>query len=376
VVRFEPAPSDALLAIVIALAVASGRFDLRRMPGTMLSLLAALLLLNLLSMMVAAQLAEALRFFAITLYLVVFAVWLTAYLRTKRRMRLVIGAYVAGAVLWSLLAVLALFVPYPQHELLAGEVTERAQGLFKDPNVFAPFLIPAALILLEESLRPRLFKLRRTTAAALLAVLAGGVLFAFSRAAWLNLAIALAVMLLVMALRADAGRAAAAALAMVAVVGALAAGAVVLTGSTGFLEERARVQSYDTQRFGAQRTGVLFAEEHPLGIGPGQFELAQPVASHSLYIRVLAEQGVAGLAVLIALLAGTLAFAAGNALAGRDSHGVGSAALLGAWCGLLANSAFVDTLHWRHLWLVAALIWVGAFSAHGGSGARAPARRS
>jgi hypothetical protein len=34
--------------------------------------------------------------------------------------------------------------------------------------------------------------------------------------------------------------------------------------------------------------------------------------------------------------------------------------LLGAWCGLLANSAFVDTLHWRHLWFVAALIWVAA----------------
>ena len=47
-------------------------------------------------------------------------------------------------------------------------------------------------------------------------------------------------------------------------------------------------------------------------------------------------------------------------MAGRDAHGVGSAAMLGAWCGLLANSAFVDTLHWRHLWLVAALIWVAA----------------
>jgi hypothetical protein len=41
---------------------------------------------------------------------------------------------------------------------------------------------------------------------------------------------------------------------------------------------------------------------------------------------------------------------------------VGSAAALGAWCGLLANSAFVDTLHWRHLWLVAALVWVAALT--------------
>jgi hypothetical protein len=49
-----------------------------------------------------------------------------------------------------------------------------------------------------------------------------------------------------------------------------------------------------------------------------------------------------------------------NALRGRDTYGIGAAALAGAWCGLLANSAFIDTLHWRHLWLVAALIWVAA----------------
>jgi O-antigen ligase len=134
----------------------------------------------------------------------------------------------------------------------------------------------------------------------------------------------------------------------------------VLTGSTGFFQERAQVQAYDTARFSAQRTGVHLASEHVLGVGPGQFEQDQPVSAHSIYVRVLAEQGVLGLAALVALLAGTLVLATRNALAGRDAYGVGSAALLGAWCGLLANSAFVDTLHWRHLWLVAALIWVAA----------------
>lgn len=36
------------------------------------------------------------------------------------------------------------------------------------------------------------------------------------------------------------------------------------------------------------------------------------------------------------------------------------APLLGAWLGLSFQSFFVDTLHWRHLWLVAALIWAGS----------------
>jgi multisubunit Na+/H+ antiporter MnhE subunit len=43
-----------------------------------------------------------------------------------------------------------------------------------------------------------------------------------------------------------------------------------------------------------------------------------------------------------------------------DISGLGSGALLGAWVGLIANSFFIDTLHWRHLWIVAALIWYGA----------------
>jgi hypothetical protein len=54
-----------------------------------------------------------------------------------------------------------------------------------------------------------------------------------------------------------------------------------------------------------------------------------------------------------------LTFAVANAAHGRSTFGIGSAALLASWCGLLVSGAFVDTLHWRHLWLVAALIWAG-----------------
>jgi O-antigen ligase len=360
VVRVEPAPTDALLAAAIGVAIVGRRFDLRHVPGTILGLLVLLLALNLLSMTTAAELGDALQFFSITLYLVVLAVWLTSYLNSAARMRRVVGAYVAGAAAFAALAVIALFVAYPGHDLLLGESGSRAQGLFKDPNVFGPFLVPAALVLLEETLHPRLLGLRRSVSVVLLAVLVLGIVFAYSRAAWLNLAVGVCVMLVVMALRADAGRAVAGALALVAAVTAIGGATVALTGSAGFLEERARLQSYDTERFSAQRTGVQLAEEHPLGIGPGQFEIATPVSAHSIYVRVLAEQGVLGVAVLVALLGGTLVLAFGNAVAGADAYGIGAAALLGAWCGLLANGAFVDTLHWRHLWFVAALIWVAA----------------
>ncbi len=360
VVRFEPAPSDALLSAVIAVAIAGGRFDLRRAPASMVAILGVLLALNLASLAVAVDLGAAVRFLGITLYLGTLSVWATIELQRRDRMRIVIRAYVGGAVLFAALAVLGLFVAFPLRDVVAGEDAVRAQGLFKDPNVFAPFLIPAALILLEETVHPRLLGLRRSLSAAGFAVLALGVLFAYSRAAWLNFAVALLVMLAVLLLRPGTGRAATAAVFLVLVAGAGAGAVVMLTGSETFLDERAQVQTYDTARFSAQRAGLELAADHPVGVGPGQFEVVQPVSAHSIYVRVLAEQGVLGLAAILALLGGTLALACRNVLSGHDAYGVGSAALLGAWCGILANSVFVDTLHWRHLWLVAALIWIGA----------------
>jgi hypothetical protein len=36
------------------------------------------------------------------------------------------------------------------------------------------------------------------------------------------------------------------------------------------------------------------------------------------------------------------------------------------------NSFVVDTLHWRHLWVVAGMIWAGGMSAGAGRELRAP----
>jgi O-antigen ligase len=359
IARIEPSPSDALFSIAIAVAVAGGRFDLRRVPGAILALLAVLLALNLLSASNAIDLGEGTRFMVITAYLVVFAVWLTTYLHTEARMRLVVRSYVIGAAICAAAGVLALLVPFPDHAHLVRDGA-RAEGLFKDPNVFGPFLVPAALILLQEVLRPRLLRMRRATTGALLVVVSLGAVLSYSRAAWLNLAVALVVLVGALALRPGSGRTATAALALLLASVAVAGTVIVASGSTSFLRERARPQAYDAERFQAQRIGVGLAERHVLGIGPGQVEVEGPVSTHSIYVRVLAEQGVIGLAVLVAILGGTLLLALGNLLAGRSSLGVDAAVLLGAWCGLLANSAFVDTLHWRHLWILAALIWVGA----------------
>jgi O-antigen ligase len=364
VVVVDPAPADGVFCVVMAVALTAGSFKLSRVPRAVVAILAVYAALNLMSAVQVADPGRASVFFAITLYLALLALWLPNYVVSTGRARLVVRAYLIAAVASAAIGVLALLAPVPGKELLVE--SDRARALFQDPNVFGPFLIPAALILAGEIVNPRLLRASALTKGLLIIVLLLGVLFSYSRGAWLNLVVAFAVMAAAIGLRVSA-RKALTLVAVAVVAGVAVAAAVVATGSADFLAERARPQTYDTERFSGQRAGLQPAQEYPLGAGPGQFESVANISAHSTYARTVGEQGFPGLLVLVALLAVTLGIAVRNAAHGRDTHGIGAPVLLAAWCGLLANSAFIDTLHWRHLWIVAALIWAGAMT-----GSRSP----
>jgi O-antigen ligase len=358
-VRFEPAPADVVFAVLITVGAITSRFRLRRViPGAVL-LVGAYLALNLVAAVGAADPQRAVSFLAITFYVACFGLWLAAYVTSSAIARRITRCYVGAAVVSALVSTLAVLVPFPGHELFTR--IGRAEGLFKDPNVFGPFLVPAALIVLEEILTPRLLSARRAMKVVLFFVLSLGVLFSYSRAAWLNLVVGLLVVLVIVSFRRGGGRSAARALAVVLVALASVAAVVAFSGSLSFLEQRAKVhQSYDSGRFRGQSESITWALQSPFGIGPGQYERRAHIAAHSLYARSLAEEGVPGLLAILVLMFATLGWGVRNAIRGHDTYGIGSAALLGAWLGILLNGAFVDTLHWRHLWFVAALIWAGA----------------
>jgi O-antigen ligase len=358
IVIVEPAPADGVFGVLLAIAIVSRRFRLTAVPMPIIVAIGAFVVLNLLSAVQVADMDRAASFFIITLFVAAVGLWLPSYLNTRGKARLILRAYLVAAVSSAVLGVLALFAPIPGTDILAEG--GRAKALFQDPNVFGPFLIPALLFVIEEILNPRLLRSGLPTKAVAATILALGVLFCYSRGAWLNLALALLVMGIIISIRRGGARRALALVAIAATAGAVVAGTVIATGSGDFLAERARPQTYDQDRFGGQRASLETARTYPFGAGPGQFESLASISAHSTYARVLGEQGFPGLVALGAMLGLTLIFALRNALAGRGTFGIGSAALLGAWCGLLANSFFIDTLHWRHLWIVAALIWAGA----------------
>jgi O-antigen ligase len=357
VVVVEPAPTDAVFLVVIAVAMATGRFSVRAVPASVLGLLGAFAALNVMSAVQVDDPQRAVVYFAITAYLMLLGIWLPGYVTSVDRARLLARAYVAAAAASAAAGVLALLAPVPGADVLVA--AGRAKALFQDPNVFGPFLIPAVLLVIEEIVQPRLLRSRLPAKALMLAVLVLGVLFSYSRGAWLNLAVGVVVMGVVLTLRRGGGRRALALLGVAVTAAAITAAIVAASGAGGFLAERAGSHGYDTERFTGQRASLRSARAYPFGAGPGQFEALAGISAHSTYARALGEQGFPGLVVVLALLAVTLAFAVRNAASGRSTFGIGSATLLAAWCGLLASGAFVDTLHWRHLWFVAALIWSG-----------------
>lgn len=358
-VKKEPAPSDAVFLVVMLFAWVTGRLSGGRTPRVAAWLIGAYLMLNVISMAEVVDTSRAVQFAFTTFYLAAFALWLASWVDRDRRARTVARAYVAAAVLSGVLGTAA-YVGGPGRGTLLEYGGTRAVGLYKDPNVYGAFLVPAALIVLDELFAPKLLRGRRSTKIVMFLLLTLGVVFSFSRAAWLNLALGIVTMIAVFALRRGGARRAVALLTSVAVAVALVVVALAATGSLHFLQKRAQLQSYDTQRFGAQEEGLRLVAQHPFGIGPGQFELYSPLSAHSTYVRALAEIGVLGLVTILGIVLATLLLGARNAALGRETYGIGSAPLLGAWAGLVLSGFVIDTLHWRHMWLVAALIWAGA----------------
>jgi len=364
-VRFQPAPTDAVFAVVMVVAALTGRFRLSRVPPVIRLIVGLTLGLQLASFVDAVELKEAFQFFFITAYLMIFAVWMAGYLDSERKARMLVLAWLWVGIVSAIVSVSALLLPLPGRSFILGGLDGgvRASGLFKDPNVFGPFLIPIAMIVVEQRIglnRVRLLRMRTLTSTLVLGVLAAGVLFSWSRASWGNFFIAITVVFAISSLREGGSRKTRRAIAVT--FGALSIVAVIVaaTGSLSFIEHRAKLQSYDTKRFAAQDLGWEIGWKHPLGIGPGQFQFYSSVEVHSAYLDTMSQSGPLGLALWVALVLATLSLGLRNALTGRDLYGIGSAALLGSWCGLIFNGAVVDTMHWRHMWLVAALIWASS----------------
>ena len=358
IVLFEPSPSDILFIVLLVFGIINRALDFKKIKYNTFILLIFLsyFFASIPGMVNATNGWESLRYFIITFYLFFFAVFIFLYLKEGNHI-LVLRAYAISTLIAAVSGIIGFMGFFPQIMLAYAD---RAKGLFKDPNVFGPFLIPTIIILLNDLTEKKVLKTNRLVHIGIIIVVTAGVVLSFSRAAWINLCIAVLLYLILNFKRSKM------IIASIATLVVLMLPAIMLLSSadpavTNFFEQRAQIQVYDSDRFAAQEAGLEIVYNSPLGCGPGQFESAvlqlkgTDISAHSLYIRVLSENGVVGFILFFtALISISIGLLFIHIKKGERTS-INSSVLLSIMIGLLVNSLVVDTLHWRHLWFFVGL---------------------
>jgi O-antigen ligase len=316
---------------------------------------------------------------AITLYLAASSVVMAAFFadRPERRIRFVMSAYMTAAVVAAAAALIGYFSLVPGAYDLFTEFG-RARGTFKDPNVLGAFLVPALLYAFNVVLTARFA--RATLWAVLMPLLLFGTLLTFSRGAWLNLAVALALYAYLTIITAATNRlrfklGVFVVLAGVLVLGVFAA-AQTIPKVADLLGERATLeQSYDVGPeglFGGQKKAAELIMTHPLGIGALEFaRVYHNEDVHQVYLNMYLNTGWIGGTLYLFLVLTTLVLGFRQAVHDRGGSGVRNV-VMAAFFGMAIEGLVIDTDHWRHLYLIMAMIWGLAVSDAGGR--RGPAR--
>lgn len=379
VVFSEPAVADILMAAVVVGLPMIGVVRFGRAAMLNLALWLVMVSLGLAATALSTTFDTALTHQLVTLFLVLGAFVLAGYVAAdpEPRFRLVMTCYVVACLIASAAALAGYFQLVPSaYDLFTNY--GRARGTFKDPNVLGAALAPALVFLAWTVLRG---SLRQALLAAAVSVpLFFALLLSFSRGAWASTALSLlliAWLALVTTRRAADFRR----LIAVAVLGTLALAAAIggvlqLEAVEGLFAQRASLdQSYDEGpegRFGGQAKAVRLILEHPLGIGTHTFrDSYHDEEPHNVYLSQFLNAGwIGGLAYVISVVA-TLAagfYALCRCTAVQGPLIVATA----AFAGLVFEGFVVDTDHWRHFFIVMALIWglVDAVPSASGGGGR------
>ncbi len=363
IVFFEPAPYD-LLGIALLLVFFGLGLRIPAGLGTAGYLLGIFLLANFIASALAPDPAASFRSLAVRTYMLAFWILFISliYEDPRRVLRVLFSGYMVAAIIAVTAGVLGYYrlVPYTEQLLEFG----RVRSLFKDPNVYGPFLVPVALYAVARLEGASHMKKFFLTGA--FGFLMFGILISFSRGSWLNLAIALFLYFLLRLLTQRSRRLRRRMLLQGSAVAALAVlflGWAINTDSIqSMVERRAKLQYYDLAeergRFNRQLTVIKRALVRPVGIGAGQStqEYNFGKEPHNIYLQVLIEAGWIGALAFYGFLLLTLWKSIQFVFQPSELQAVYTA-VFACVVGLLSQSLFVDSTHWRHMYLLLAVLW-------------------
>ncbi|MEP3438269.1 MAG: O-antigen ligase family protein [Hoeflea sp.] len=356
----EPAPYEVFLAVLIGIWALFGL----RLSRHIAPLIALYLIFNIggmFSILTMEDVKDTPMYMAVSLFLAFTSMFFAAIIEAdQRRLPLIFRAYLAAAIITSLLGILGYLGALPGGEVFTRY--GRAMGAFQDPNVFGPYLVLPTLYLMHGLLTGTLKAAPLRIAGLLILVL--GVFFSFSRAAWGLLAISMMLLVMIMLIRERTGAFRLKILVMTLIGALLLVGAIIVALQVDqiadLFSDRAKlVQSYDGARLGRferHAIGFLMAMEHPLGIGPLEFGLMWGEDTHNIWLKALMDYGWLGFVSYLVLISWTLVLGFRFLLRDRPWQPY----LMLAYIVLLGHTligSVIDTDHWRHFYMLMGIVW-------------------
>ncbi len=355
----EPSPYELVFLLTLFVFALTGvRFSQKLIPLALL-----LLLYNLggvISLIPWMDEAPSVRFTAVSVYLMITAIFLAAIMAEDAygRIETLRKGYLFAAWCASFAGLLGYFDVAGLGSVFS--LYGRASGTFKDPNVLGPFLVLPIVFALQHILIGRIGLLRGLV---IMSLPLAALFLTFSRGAWGNLAAAALMMIALTFLTSpNASRRTRIVFLTLVALGALVAALLIALSFENIravFEVRATLdQSYDqgvTGRFGNQLRSIPLLLDLPNGFGPLRFRFFFPEDPHNVYINAFASYGWLGGFAWLGLM-GATAYV-GWTLVFRRTPTQNHAIVL--WSVLfvtILQGIQIDTDHWRHFYLLLGLV--------------------
>jgi len=356
----EPSPHDALMGVLALACLAAGvRFP--RLLTIPLVLLVIWNVAGLIALVPVVGQEKTGQYTATSIYLAIAALLFACILaqNTMQRLAAMSAAYVLTATVIALAGIAGYFSVFPRaHDLFA--TFDRALGAFKDPNVFGPFLIWPALIVLERMIVRRI----RMIDVVITGILALALLVSFSRGAWFHAAVSIAVTLALAFITAPTQRARVR-IFNLGIIGILALAAFVaillsFESIRTMFEQRAQLIQYydvgDGGRFNLQQLALDAVLNFPFGMGPFEFARVHGLQQHNVYLQAFLVYGWAGGMAYIVLLLATLGIGFRRLFVPTPWQPYLITAYA-TFVGEVIEGFVIDSDHWRHFYLLLGVIW-------------------
>ncbi len=322
-----------------------------------------LLLLNaggLLSLANVPEREKTVQYAATSIYLAVAAIMWACILadNTMQRMAALRSAYILTAVLAGIAGILGYFNVAGLAHLFTDN--NRAMGAFKDPNVYGPFLIWPAVVVMQRMMVRRIGVID----IGALGIMVVALLLSFSRGAWAHFALSAALMITLSFLTARQTSTRMRIFVMSAVAVALLMVFVAILLSIPAIhkmfEVRAHlIQSYDVGqggRFRLQEQAVSEVLRYFNGMGPFGFAAHHAQQQHNVYLQAFLVYGWVGGVSYILLVLTSLWVALRTVFVATPWQGYAIVAFA-VFAGEVAESFIIDSDHWRHFFLLLGMVW-------------------